>query len=71
VSRIVLAEENLRPDVNEPVPKENIVEFSLLLSESQAKLLEATAYSKGLTTGQMLRRLVHDYFSRFAQPRPA
>jgi hypothetical protein len=48
-----------------------IVEFSLLLPGWQAAALEKTASDQGLTAGQMVRRLIQDFFSRFAQPRSA
>jgi hypothetical protein len=48
-----------------------IVEFSLLLPGWQAAALEKTASGQGLTAGQMVRRLIQDFFSKFAQPRSA
>ena len=48
-----------------------IVEFSVLLPGWQAAALEAAARGQGLTAGQMVRRLIQDFFGRFAQPRPA
>jgi hypothetical protein len=57
-------------DTRSPLESE-VVEVSLLLSGRDAAALEATAYSQGLTAGQMLRRLIQEHFARFAQPRPA
>jgi hypothetical protein len=48
-----------------------IVELSVLLPGWQAAALEATAHGQGLTTAQVVRRLIQDYFGKFAQPRPA
>jgi hypothetical protein len=48
-----------------------IVEFSLLLPGWQAAALEATARSQGLTTGEMVRHLIQDFFCKFAKPRSA
>jgi len=47
-----------------------IVEFSVLLPGWQAAALEATARSQGITTGQMVRHLIQDFFRKFAKPRP-
>jgi hypothetical protein len=71
-----MAPENL---LSRPEPREldtfslngDIVEFSMLMPGWQAAALEATARSQGLTVGQLVRRLVQDFFSKFAQPRPA
>jgi hypothetical protein len=38
-----------------------VVELALLLPSWQATALEAAARSRGLTTAQMLRRLVRDF----------
>jgi hypothetical protein len=46
-----------------------IVEFSVLLPGWQAAALEATARSQGLTTGQMVRHLIQEFFCKFAKPR--
>jgi hypothetical protein len=59
------------PEDNRPSLESEVVEVSLLLSGRDAAALEATAYSQGLTAGQMLRRLIQEHFARFAQPRPA
>jgi len=39
-------------------PDQEVVEFPLLLPLWQAMELEATARRRGMTTGQMIRRLV-------------
>jgi hypothetical protein len=39
-----------------------VVELQLLLPRSQVVALEAAARSRGLTTGQMLRRVIADVF---------
>jgi hypothetical protein len=49
----------------------DIVELDLLLPGWQASALEAIARSRGLTTGQMIRSLIEEFFAKFAQPRPA
>jgi hypothetical protein len=62
------------PDRSEPnltLLDGDIVEFSVLLPGWQAAALEATARGQGLTTAQMVRRVISDFFSKFAQPRPA
>jgi hypothetical protein len=46
----------------------DIVEFSVLLPGWQAAALEATARSQGITTGQMVRHLIQDFFRKFAKP---
>jgi hypothetical protein len=42
---------------------EDMAELSLLLPGWQAAALERAARSSGLTTGQMLRRLVRDFLA--------
>ena len=39
----------------------DVVELSLLLPQWQVEALEAAAHGRGLTTGQMLRRLIRNY----------
>jgi hypothetical protein len=39
-----------------------VVELQLLLPRSQVAAIEAAARSRGLTTGQMLRRVLADVF---------
>jgi hypothetical protein len=48
----------------------DIVEVSFLLPGWQVAALEATAHAQGLTTGQMTRRLIQDFFSKFVQHPP-
>jgi hypothetical protein len=40
-----------------------VVELQLLLPRWQAAALEAAAQSRGMTTGQILRRVITDLFS--------
>jgi hypothetical protein len=40
-----------------------VVELSLLLPRWQADALESAARDRGMTTGQMLRRVIADLFS--------
>lgn len=44
-----------------------VVELQLLLPMWQAAALEAAAQSRGMTTGQILRRVIADLF---AEPQP-
>jgi len=46
-----------------PPENEEVVELSLLLSGSQAEALEAIAFQHGLTTGELVRRLVCNYLA--------
>jgi hypothetical protein len=41
---------------------QEVVELPLLLPRRQAEALEAAARRRGLTTGQMLRRVIADLF---------
>lgn len=41
---------------------QEVVELPLLLSRWQAGVLEAAAKERGMTTGQMLRRVITDLF---------
>ena len=43
-----------------------VVEFELILPALQAADLEAAAHRRGLTTGQMLRRLIRDFLGQHA-----
>lgn len=43
-------------------PSEDIVELSLLLPSWQAAELETAAQDRGLTTGQMVRQLIREFF---------
>jgi hypothetical protein len=47
--------EPFHPSVN------GVVEVPLLLSVEQLSALEAAAHTRGLTTGEMLRQLLHDF----------
>jgi hypothetical protein len=38
---------------------DEVVELSLLLPRWQAEALEEAAYNRGITTGQMLRKLIN------------
>ena len=49
---------------------EEISELSVLLPSQQAQGLEQAAHARGLTTAQMLRRLIQDFLSHGGQ-RPA
>ncbi len=42
---------------------EDVVELSLLLPAMQASELEETAFQRGVTAGEMVRRLVHDFLA--------
>jgi hypothetical protein len=42
---------------------QEVVEMALLLPRWQADALEDAARSRGMTTGQMLRRVIADLFS--------
>ncbi len=46
-------------------PESDPVEMTLLLSQDQAATLEEAAHDRGLTVGQMLRRLVADFTSQY------
>ncbi len=45
---------------------QGMVELSLLLPQSQVDALEAAARGRGLTAGQMLRRLIGSYCATLA-----
>jgi hypothetical protein len=49
-----------------PGPRDNdeLVEMMLLLPQEQATTLEAAAQDRGLTIGQMIRRLIRDFTAR-------
>jgi hypothetical protein len=42
----------------------DLVEMTLLLPQEQVATLEEAAHDRGLTIGQMIRRLVRDFTSR-------
>lgn len=45
-----------------------MTELTLFLPGWQAAELEEAAHGLGITTGQLVRRLIQDYFARFARP---
>jgi hypothetical protein len=46
-----------------PEGPDGVVEIPLLLSAGQASALESAAYRRGLTAGEMVRRLLSDFIS--------
>jgi hypothetical protein len=46
-----------------PSSPEDVVELSLLLPADQAAVLEAIAFERGVTAGEMVRRLVRDFLA--------
>jgi hypothetical protein len=48
------------PDTARPT---DVMEISLLLPGWQVQALESAARDRGLTAGQMVRRLIRDYFT--------
>ena len=46
------------------VANSEVVELPLLLPRSQAEALETAARSRGMTTGQLLRRIIGDLFGK-------
>jgi hypothetical protein len=59
--------DTLSPDT--PVFDQEVIELPLLLPRWQAMELEATATRKGMTTGQMIRRVIGELLA--AQPNRA
>jgi hypothetical protein len=58
------ADFNVGPPVTEPGRlDEDVVELPLLLPGWQVQALEAAAHGRGLTTGQMLRTVLRDFFT--------
>jgi hypothetical protein len=47
---------------------EEMVELAFLLPDWQAAALEAAAHGCGMTAGQLMRRILQEYFAKFAQP---
>ena len=48
--------------VDSPASDHEVVELQLLLPQRQAVALEAAARARGMTTGQILRRVIADLF---------
>jgi hypothetical protein len=57
------AEEFGSPDGDESAGMSDVVEVPLLLSGRQMLALEEMAHHRGLTAGEMVRRLLHDFIS--------
>jgi len=52
------------PPLADPTRSDHeVVEMQLLLPRWQATALEAAAQSRGMTTGQILRRVISDLFT--------
>ena len=47
-----------------PPPDGEVIELALLLPPGQVTALERAARREGLTLGQMVRRLIHDFLAR-------
>lgn len=54
-----------------PRPDPEVVELLLLLPRWQALALESAAQARGMTTGQILRRVIGDLFPVTEQADPA
>ena len=52
-----------------PRLEQEVVELALLLPRWQADALEDAAHARGMTTGQMLRRVIADLFSTSSEPK--
>ncbi len=52
-------------------PPGEVVELSLLLPRWQAAELESAAQDRGLTTGQMVRQLIREFFDHLHSFGPA
>jgi hypothetical protein len=50
------------PTVEQTQPAPEVVELQLLLPRWQAQALEEAARARGMTTGQVLRRVIADLF---------
>lgn len=48
----------------------DILELTLLLPGRQLTILEAAAQRQGITSGQLLRQMIHDYLERAFAARP-
>jgi hypothetical protein len=51
-----------------PFPPAEVVEVALLLPSGQAAALERVAHRRGLTLGQLVRRLVRDCLAGAGRP---
>jgi hypothetical protein len=49
--------------------EDEVTELPVLLSGEQVLRLERAAYERGLTTGQMIRRLIQEFLQRRQRPR--
>ena len=50
-----------------PLPTDEVVEVPLLLPDWQVQALEALAYERGLTAGEMVRQLLGEFLARRSQ----
>jgi len=50
-------------DDTTPEGPDGVIEIPLLLSADQASALESVAYRRGLTAGEMVRRLLNDFIA--------
>jgi hypothetical protein len=50
-----------------PLPTDDVVEIPLLLPDWQVQALEALAHERGLTAGEMVRRLLGEFLARKSQ----
>lgn len=60
--------EKVDPDHQDPNADEEIVEMGLLLCPWQLAALEGLARQRGLTAGQMVRRLIRDFLRSAGPP---
>jgi hypothetical protein len=56
------------PPADAEVPDGDVVELTLLVPGWQASALESAAQGLGLTTAQLVRRLIKDYCGRLGRP---
>lgn len=52
----------------EPLMEEEVVELPILLPGWQASFLETLAHQRGLTAGEMVRHLLHDFLTTMPAP---
>ena len=50
-----------------PLPTDDVVEVPLLLPDWQVQALEVLAHERGLTAGELVRRLLSDFLARGSQ----